>query len=80
MGKSKKLMETGRFEKKIVNKFSKINIINNTMTCPHITVNGDGIEDSGSTLHCYCRDTPTYNDHPAAVLHAALHAVQPYRY
>ena len=36
-------------------------------------VNGYGIVDSGSTLHCYRRDTPTYDD----CLANALHAVQP---
>ena len=43
------------------------------MTFPHITVNGDGIADSGITLHCYLRDMPTENDNPAAV----LNTVQP---
>ena len=43
------------------------------MTFSHITVNGDGIADSGITLHCYLRDMPTENDNPAAV----LNTVQP---
>ena len=43
------------------------------MAIPHIKVNGYGIADSGSKLHCYLRDTPTENDLPAA----AFHAMQP---
>ena len=42
--------------------------MNNTTTCPHITVKRDGIADSGSTLHCYRRDTTTDNDSTDAVL------------
>ena len=58
-----------------MNKCSKVNLINNTTTDPHTTVNEDGISDSGSTLHCYRGDTPTYNYFPDA----ALHAVKPDR-
>ena len=54
--------------KNIVNKISNVNLINNTTTCPCITVNSDRISDSGSILHCYRRDTPTENDCPDAVL------------
>ena len=64
----------GRVVKRIVNKFSKININNNTNTCPHIKVNGGGIADSGSTLHWYLRDTPIDNNCP----YAELYSVQPY--
>ena len=70
MGKSNKLTEKGEVAKNTVHKFSKINLINSNMTRPHITVNGDGIADSASKLHCYRRGTPTENDRLAAVLHA----------
>ena len=70
MGKSKKLMEKGESSKNIVNKHSRVNIINKTTTCPHITVNRYRIIDSGSILHCYLRDMPTDNDFPAAAFHA----------
>ena len=56
--------------RKILNIFSKINFINNTMTRPHINVNGDGIYDSGNTIHYYHRDTATDNGCPAAALHS----------
>ena len=52
-----------------MNKFSDIDLINNTTTCPHITVNGDWIADSGSTLHCCLIDTPTDNNRPADAFH-----------
>ena len=50
-----------------------INLIDNTTTHPHITVNRDRISDIGGTIHCYHTDTTMDNDCPAAV----LHAVQP---
>ena len=74
-GKLKSLWIRGRFAKKIVNKIYKINLINNTTDQPHITVNGYGIADSGSTLHFYRRDTPTDNGCTAA----GLHTVHPNR-
>ena len=69
VGKVKNMMEERGVEKNIVNEFSKINLINNTSACPHISVNGDRIADSGSTIHCYFRDTTTDNDRTAAALH-----------
>ena len=59
--------------KKRVNKIFKIDLINNTTTCPHISINGNGIADSGIKIKCYCRDTPMDNNHPSTV----LYAVQP---
>ena len=56
-----------------MNKFSEINIINNTKTCPYIKGNRDGIEDIGIILHCYYRETPMYND----CLATALYDMQP---
>ena len=63
-------MKTGRGRKKDSEKNYKVNLINNTKTSPQITANEDGIVDSGSTIHCYHRDTPTDKKFPAAVLHA----------
>ena len=63
----------GKFTKNIVNKFSQINLINNTTTSLPITVHGGWIADIGSKLHCCLRNNPTDNDFPVA----ALHAVQP---
>ena len=61
--------------KNIVNKISNVNLINNTTTCPCITVNSDRIADSGSTLHCYRKDMLT----DYYFLAAALHDVKPDR-
>ena len=75
-GNPKILWKRGIVAKNIVNKFSKINLINNTTNCPHITLNRYVIEDSDITLHCYSKDTPMNNDCTAS----ALHDVQPERY
>ena len=56
--------------KKRVNKIFKIDLINNTTTCPQIRVNGYEIPYIGSTLQYYCKDIPTYNDRLSAVVHA----------
>ena len=69
-GNTKSRWKWGRVVKKIVNKISEINLINNNTTRLHITVNRDGIADSGSTIYCYLRDTPTYNYRTEAELHA----------
>ena len=68
-GKPKIWWKRGKVAKRIVNKFSKIILINNTTPSPTIIVNGGGVADSGSTLQCYRRVTPTENYCPAAALH-----------
>ena len=72
MGKARNLMGTGG-RKKDSEHLSKIDLINNTTTRPHITVSGYGISDSGSIIHCYGKDTPMKN----YILAAAFHTVKP---